>query len=131
MRRCLERVCIGVLLLAAAGCTVDSFLNQFNRQIVVNGPKVVVPGSASDVAAKLRDGLGEADLMLNTRRVGTDYRISSQAKSGTVFCLHVRQMKEPGPAKTMVRIQWDHGGDYELWQLILKILNAPAEEAAK
>lgn len=130
MCRCLERVCIGVLLLAAAGCTVDSFLNSINRQLVVNGPKVVVPGSVSEVAAKLRDGLGEAKMILNTRYVGASYRISSVTSSGTVFCLHLRPVRETGAIKTIVRIQWDHGGDNELWQLILKILNAPAEEGA-
>src|SRR6516165_6023238 len=99
MRRCLGRVCAGVLLLAAVGCTVDSFLN---RQIVVYGPMVVVPGSVSEVAAKLRDGLSEAELMLNTKWVGSEYRISSQSKSGTVFCLHMKQAKDAG-GKTLVR----------------------------
>jgi hypothetical protein len=125
MRRCLVKVSAVVLLLAATGCTVDSFLN---RQIVVNGPKVVVPGTVGEVAAKLRDGLSEAGLLLNTKYVGADYRISSQWKSGTVFCLHIRQMKDPGGNKTMVRMQWDRGGNEELWQLIVKILNAPTDD---
>jgi hypothetical protein len=124
MRRCLEKACAGVLLLAVTGCTLDSFLN---RQIMVYGPKVIVPGSVAETAAKLRDGLGEAGLLLRTNRIGSDYRIVSQTKA-VVFCLHLQQMNDEDGIKTRVRLQWDRGGDNELWQLIEKILNAPSDE---
>jgi hypothetical protein len=127
MRHCLGMACAGVLLLAATGCIGDTFLA---RQIVVFGPKTIVPGTVADVSAKLRDGLSEAGLLLNTKWVGSDYRITSQWNSRTVFCLHLRQTKNDGGIKTMVRMQWDRGGDEELWQLILKILNAPAADGA-
>jgi len=127
MRRCLGKACAGVLFLAMAGCTLDSFLN---RQIVVWGPKVVVPGTIGEVSAKLREGLSEAGLLLRTNRMGSDYRISSQWKSGIVFCLHLKQMNDVDGVKTRVRMQWDRGGDQELWQLILKILNAPSDSGA-
>jgi hypothetical protein len=128
MRRCLGKACAGVLLLAAVGCMGDTFLG---RQIVVYGPMVVVPGSVSEVSAKLMDGLSEAGMMLSKRWVGDDYRISSQWKSHMVFCLHMKQMKDAANGvKTQVRIQWDRGGDEELWQLVLKILNTPADDDA-
>lgn len=125
MRRCLGKACACVLLFAITGCTLDSFLN---RQLVVWGPKVIVSGSVADVAAKLRDGLSEAGLLLRTNRLGTDYRISSQWQSRTVFCLHLQQVNDEDGIKTRVRMQWDRGGDKELWQLILKTLNAPNDE---
>jgi len=125
MRRCLGKACAGVLLLAVVGCTVDSFLN---RQIVVWGPRVTVPGTVAEVAAKLRDGLSEEGLLLRTNRMGSDYRIVSQWRSGKVFCLHLQQMSEEDGIKTRVRMQWDSGGDTELWQLILKLLNASSDE---
>lgn len=128
MRRCRGRVCAGVLLFAAVGCMGDTFLG---RQIVVYGPMVVVPGSVSEVSGKLFEGLSEAGLMLNKKRVGEDYRISSQWKSHTVFCLHMKQVKDTGHgAKTQVRMQWDRGGDDELWQLVLKILNTTSDADA-
>ncbi len=129
MRRGRGRVCAGVLLLAAVGCMGDTFLG---RQIVVYGPMVVVPGSVSEVSAKLSDGLSEAGLMLSKKWVGDDLRMVSQGKSGKVFCLHMKQTKdkEGGAIKTQVRMQWDRGGDEELWQLILKILNAPSDAGA-
>jgi hypothetical protein len=125
MRRCLRKACTSVLLLAVAGCTLDPFLN---RQVVVWGPKVVVPGTVGEIAAKLRVGLSEAGLLLRTNRMESDYRISSQWKSGIVFCLHLKQMNDEDGVKTRVRMQWDRGGDQELWQLILKIVNAPSED---
>jgi len=125
MRLYLWKACAGVLLLATAGCVFDSFLN---RQVVVWGPKVTVPGTVGEVAAKIRDGLGGEGLLLRTNRMATDYRISSQWRSGTVFCLHLQQINEEDGVKTRVRMQWDRGGNKELWQLILKTLNAPSDE---
>jgi hypothetical protein len=121
----LGKACAGVLILAAAGC-LDSFLS---RQIVVPGPKVVVRGTVDEVAAKLKDGLGETDMMLHPKRVGNTYRISSVWKSHFVFCLHLSPKRGAAGDSTLVRMQWDRGGDAELWQLILKILNAPDEQA--
>ncbi len=125
MRRCLGKACAGMLLIAVAGCTLDSFLNP---QIVVWGPKVTVSCAVAEVATKLRNGLSEEGLLVRTNRMGSDYRISSQWKSGTVFCLHLQQVSEEDGVKTRVRMQWDRGGDKELWQLILKILNASSDE---
>ena len=122
MCRCLGKVCVALLMLAGAGC-LDSFLS---RQVVVYGPKVVVPGTVDEVAAKLKDGLNETGILLNAKRVGSEYRIASQWKSGLVFCLHLSP-KEGGNG-TLVRMQWDRGGNEELWQLILKILQTPDEE---
>jgi hypothetical protein len=125
MRHCLGKACAVMLVFALAGCTIDTFLN---RQIVVWGPKVVVPGSVAEVSAKLRDGLSESGLLVNAKRTESEYRISSVWKeSGTVFCLHLQQMNDEDGIKTRVRMQWDRGGNQELWQLILKILNAPSD----
>jgi hypothetical protein len=124
MCRCLGRVCTALLMLTGAGC-LDTFLS---RQVVVYGPKVVVPGTVDEVAAKLKDGLNETGILLYPKRVGTGYRIASQWKSGLVFCLHLSPKKEGKDNSTLVRMQWDRGGNEELWQLILKILNAPDEE---
>ncbi len=125
MRRCLARACAGVLLLAAAGCTMDKFLVW---QVMNYGPKAVVPGTVAEVSAKLEDGLGDAGLLLRKKRMGSEYRIASQWKSSTVFCLYLTQLKASDGNKTLVRIKWDGEGDEELWHLILKILHTPSAE---
>lgn len=124
MRRCLGIGCAGVLLLAAAGCTMDKFLVW---QVMSYGPKTVVPGTVAEVAAKLQDGLSDAGLLLQPKRMESEYRIASRWKSDMVFCLYLTPKKDAGGKKTQVRIKWDSGGDEELWHLILKILHAPSD----
>jgi hypothetical protein len=122
MSRCLGRTWAGVLLFVVAGCTVDSFLSP---QIVTYGPKRVVSGSVSQVAAKLQDGLSDAGIQVMPRQAGGDYRLAGQSKSGTVFCLHLHEKKVAGATKTLIRMQWDRGGDEELWKLVLKLVDSP------
>jgi hypothetical protein len=124
MSRCLGVAIAGVLLSAVAGCTLDSFLVP---SAVVYGPKVVVAGSVTQVCAKLQDGLSDAGIMVQMNRVGSDLRLAGRTKSGTVFCLHLyeKKDKEAGGPKTLVRMQWDRGGDEEFWQMVVKMAAAP------
>ncbi len=122
MCRCLGRVCAGVLILAAAGCTLDSFLSPQFCVFCVYGPKQTVSGTAGEVSAMLQAGLSDAGVLPRVKRVGSDYMIAGVWKNYLAFCLHLSQKKEPDGIKTLVRMQWDRGGDEELWQLIVKIL---------
>lgn len=126
MCRCLGKVATAVLVLATVGC-LDSYLAP---QIVVNGPRVVVPGTVDEVAAKLMDGLRETGILLHTKRESSGYRIVSEWKSHFVFCLLLSPKKGAVGSSTVVRMKWDRGGNQELWQLILKILNASDEESS-
>jgi hypothetical protein len=128
MCRCLARVCAGVLLLAAAGCTLDSFLSP---QSVVYGPRRVVNGTVGEVSSRLQDGLSEAGIMLAVNRVGSDLRIGGVYQKRTVFVLHLRDKKVGNRMQTLVRMQWDRGGDDELWQLVLRILGPEGDAADK
>jgi hypothetical protein len=125
MCRCLGQACAAVLMLAAAGC-LDSYLAP---QIMVYGPKVVIPGTVDEVAAKLMDGLRETGILLHTKRETSSFRIVSEWKSHFVFCLLLSPQKGASGPSTLIRMKWDRGGNQELWQLILKILEAPDEEA--
>ena len=128
MCRCLCKACAGVLMLAIAGCTLDSFLMP---GAVVFGPKLVVAGTVGEVSSKLQDGLSESGIMLGINRVGADLRIAGVApKTRTAFCLHLTEKKIGRGVKTLVRMQWDRGGDEELWQRILAILSTPADDNA-
>ncbi|HEY7313771.1 MAG TPA: hypothetical protein VH643_30755 [Gemmataceae bacterium] len=127
MSRCLGVAIVGLLLSAAAGCTLDSFLSP---SIVVDGPKTVVTGSVSQVAAKLQDGLSDAGIeVYPIKRVGSHVRVAGIKNTQTVFCLYLSEKKASGANKTLVRMKWDRGGDEELWQTVLKILATPASAA--
>lgn len=126
MSRCLSGACAGVMLLTVAGC-LDSFLAP---PAVVWGPKIIVSGSVDELGAKLRRGLGETGILLQPKNIGDEYRIASQSASGKVFCLHLSPAKGAGGKKTLVRMQWDRGGDEELWTLVLKILDATDDDDA-
>lgn len=124
MSRCLGMAIVGVLLSAAAGCTLDSFLSP---SIVVDGPKTVVSGSVSQVTAKLQDGLSNAGMEIYPiKRVGSQVRVAGIKNSQTVFCLYLSEKKVAGGNQTLVRMKWDRGGDEELWRTVLKILATPA-----
>ena len=123
MPRCLGMAIAGALLFASSGCTLDEFLVP---TAVPYGPRTVAVGSLSRVCAKLQDGLSEAGIMVQMNRVGSDLRLAGISKTRTVFCLHLSAKKDVDGTKTVVRMQWDRGGDEELWQLILKILATPS-----
>lgn len=127
MSRCLGVAIVGLLLCAAVGCTLDSFLSP---SLVVDGPKTVVSGSVSQVAAKLQDGLSDAGMEIYPiKRVGAHIRVAGVKNSQTVFCLYLSEKRVAGANKTLVRMKWDRGGDEELWQTVLKILATPAPSA--
>jgi hypothetical protein len=131
MCRCLARVCAGVLLFAAAGCTLDSFLAQ---HICVYGPQQIVISPADEVSATLQTGLSEAGIVSVVNRVGDDLRVGGVYQKRTAFLLHLREQKVKGRLQTVVRMQWDYGGDKELWQLIQRIflsVNNTADEAGE
>ncbi len=126
MSRYLGMALAAALLGTACGCSLDAFLSP---TAVVYGPKTVAAGSVSRVCAKLQDGLSEAGLMVQMNRVGSDVRLAGITKSGKVFCLHLYAHRDGGGKKTLVRMQWDRGGDEEFWQLVLKILATPTPNA--
>jgi hypothetical protein len=127
MCRCLGKACAAVLMLAMAGC-LDSFLSL---RACVYGPKLVVGGTVAEVSAKLQDGLSEADIAPLSQRVGGDFRIAGKfPKTQTVFCLHLSEKKIDGNVKTLVRMQWDRGGNDELWQLVQTILSSSGDDSA-
>jgi hypothetical protein len=111
------RVGVCVFMVITTGCTI---VNNY-------GPKEVVPGTVSQVAAKLQDGLTEAGMVVNAKQDGDECRIAGTSKSNTVFCIHLRQKKGVGSPNTLVRMQWDLGGDEELWNLVLQLVKVPAQ----
>ena len=68
-------------------------------------------------------------LLENQYDIGDTVRIAGVKNSQKAFCLHLSAIRDVGGAKTQVRMQWDRGGDEELWQLVLKILATPSSSS--
>ncbi len=112
-------VCAGVLLWAAAGCSLDSFL------VSVTGPGTrprYVAGSVDQVSANLRASLGNAGIALTESRNGQDLRLAGVTRSGKRFALVLRQQYAGGGQRTSVAVEWEDAADEELWALVGEIL---------
>ena len=125
MSRSLGVTGAGVLLLAVAGCSLDSFLAPFpgapNRQ-------QLVAGKLEQVAARLEEGLSDAGVSVLTKRVGPEMRLAGMTKSGKVFCLHLYAEKAGGADRTLVRVKWDREADGPFWELVCKLAATPASD---
>jgi hypothetical protein len=124
MSRCMGMVCAGAVLLAGAGCPLQSFLTMPGGPVC----KQVVPGLPGQVAATLETGLTDAGIHVVRKRLDAEVRLAGQAKSGKVFCLDVKREKADGGPTTAVTVRWGSDPDEQLWQLVVTILTAPAPE---
>ncbi|HZY85250.1 MAG TPA: hypothetical protein VFE78_10500 [Gemmataceae bacterium] len=126
MSRCLGAATAGVLLLAVAGCSLDSFLTPFPG---TPDPRQVVAAPLAQVAARLEEGLSEAGVPVLTKPVGREMRLAGMTKSGKVFCLHLYAEKVAGADRTLVRVKWDRGADDPFWQMVLELAATAASDA--
>jgi len=115
-------ICAGVLLVAIAGCTLDSFL--------VPGPagptqKLVVSAQVKVVDKCLQQVLADSGIVVRTKLVGDDYRTVGQTRTGKIFCFHLRAEKGQGAEKTNLTLIWDKEGDEEFWKTIVLALATP------
>jgi hypothetical protein len=128
MSRCLGVLCAGVLAVAAAGCTVDSFLmpslTTFKRHQAITG---TVP----EVSRRIEDGLSDAGILVITKQLDDgERRLAGQDKqSGRVFCVHLYGKKVGKVDKTMVSIEMDNGANDAFWQMILGFAAGPGGDS--
>jgi len=122
MARRLGIVCAGVLLVAVAGCTLDSFLVQGQ------GPsqKLVVAAPVNVVHECLQQMLADAGIAVRTNLVGEDHRTVGQTRTGKIFCFHLRPEKGEGAEKTRLTLVWDKEVDEEFWRTVVQALATPA-----
>ncbi len=128
MSRYLGMAGAGALLVAVAGCTLDSFLTPSSG---LAGSRQVVAGSVDQVAEQIQQGLSDAGISVLSKRVGSDLRLAGMTKSQKVFCLHLYGQTVRGEEKTLVRLQWDRGADETFWPMVLQLLAAPDSNDAE
>jgi hypothetical protein len=117
----------GALLLAVAGCSLDSFLAPLPG---LSGRQQVVADKLERVSARLQEGLGDAGITVLTKPVGPEMRLAGMTKSGKVFCLHLYAEKAGGADRTLVRVKWDREADEPFWQLVVSLVATRAADPA-
>jgi hypothetical protein len=123
MARCVGLAAAGVLLLAAAGCSLDSFLSPYSGGA---GRQQVVDDKLEQVAARLEDGLRDAGVSVLTKRVGQELRLAGQTQEGKVYCLRLWAEKAGGADRTRVCLKWNEAGS-PFWQLVVSLAEPPGD----
>jgi hypothetical protein len=122
MSRQVGMVCAGALLIATAGCSLDSFLVSFTGR---DGKQHVVAGSADQVALNLQAALGKAGVAVTATRDGEDIRLAGTTRSGSKFYLRLKRQKTYAGENTAVAIEWEREADDSFWLTVVQILTAP------
>jgi hypothetical protein len=123
MSRRVGIVC-AVLLLSAAGCTLDSFF------VSITGPgrsEKTVAGSMTDTEQKLTVALNQLHIHATRKVNGEEVRLLARTpQSGKAFALVLSKQKgENGSERTLVGVEWDKEADPQFWALIADAVLAP------
>jgi hypothetical protein len=122
MSRFLGVVFAGVLVSAAAGCALDSFLVSFTGP---QGKQQVVAGSVDQVSANLQATLGRAGVWLTANRDGDSLRLAGVTRSGKKFTLVLRRQKTDRGESTAVAVEWEKEADEQFWLGVVETLLSP------
>lgn len=116
-------VCAAALLLAAAGCSLNSFLVSATGS---DGKQQVVAGSVDEVSARLQASLSHIGIAVAATRQGEDVRLAGLTRSGKRFVLVLKRQKADGVERTAVAVEWEREADDELWTAIVSLLATTA-----
>jgi hypothetical protein len=115
------------LLLAAAGCTLDSYVVSFTGLV---GSTRVMVGSVDDVSANLQAILGRVGVRAMATREGKEVHLAGVTKSGKKFVLVLKQQYAGGGQHTAVSIEWEDGADNSFWLNLLELMASPPPDGA-
>src|SRR5262252_2029739 len=108
MTRRLGVVCAAALLLAAAGCSLGSFLVSLTGP---DGKQQVVAGSVDEVSTRLQAALGHVGVTVLANRQGEDARLTGVTRSGKKFTLVLKRVKTENVERTAVAVEWEKEAD--------------------
>jgi len=115
-------VCAAVLLLTAAGCSLDAFRLSSPSPA---GEQLVVAGTRSQVSSRIQEALADAGIPVLEKRQGSDVTFTGLTRARKVFTLILRHEKlEEGEKheKTRILVKWDREADEEFWSLVVQAL---------
>ena len=125
MSRRLGVVCAAGLLLAAAGCSLGSFLVSATGS---DGKQQVVSGSVDEVSARLQASLSHIGVSATATRQGEDVRLAGVTRAGTKFTLVLKRQKTAAGERTAVTVEWEKEADEQLWLAVVDLLAATARD---
>jgi hypothetical protein len=119
----LGKVCAVALLLAAVGCSADSFLLTWPG---AGGKQHVLSGSVHDVAERLRVELGKINVLVAVNPMGDGtVRLNGQTKSGQRFALVLKRHPSNRGEQTAISVEWEKDADEQFWAAVLDLLVRP------
>ncbi len=122
MSRPVGVLCAAALLLAAGGCSLNSFLVSVTGS---DGKQQVVAGSVDQVSARLQAALGRVGVAVQATPAGEDVRLAGVTRSGKKFALLLKRQKSDRGEFTAVAVQWDADADEQFWLSVIDLLLAP------
>jgi hypothetical protein len=123
MTRRLGVVCAAALLLAAAGCSLGSFLVSMTGP---DGKQQVVAGSVDEVSARLQAALGHVGVTVMENRQGQDVRLTGVTRSGKKFALVLKRQKTENVERTAIAVEWEKEADEQFWLAVVDLLATTA-----
>jgi hypothetical protein len=115
--------CAAALLLAAAGCSLNSFLVSAPGP---DGKPQVVAGSVDEVSARLQAALGHVGVAVTADRQGEDMRLAGVTRTGKKFVLLLKRQKAGNVERTAIAVQWEKEADEAFWQAVVDLLATTA-----
>ena len=115
--------CAAALLLAAAGCSLGSFLVSATGS---DGKQQVVAGSVDEVSARLQAALGHVGVAVTATRQGEDMRLAGVTRSGKKFALVLKRQKTDNAERTAIAVEWEKESDDQFWFSVVGLLATTA-----
>jgi len=121
MSRLTVFVC-AALLLATAGCTLDSLFVSF---VGPGRKEESFSGTRDRTEATLAAALTRLDIKFVRRQNGEEVRLIGRTKGEKAFALVLQEQKKDNGPRTVVGIEWDKEADEGFWLYLVQALLQP------
>ncbi len=125
MTRQVGVVCAAALLLAAAGCSLNSFLVSVTGS---DGKQQVVAGSVDEVSARLQASLSHVGVQVMAKSQGEDVRLTGVTRAGKKFALVLKRRMTDNVERTAITVEGEKEADDQFWFAVVDLLVTTARK---